>query len=141
LVKRLATKSKGLTVVGDPDQVRLFLFSVARNLAPYLLILLLTVHIRLAEVSPQLLLIDPKTNPSETRRHIFSAQIENLELMQKGKYRLIPLEPGLRLMRDGTDFKPTTQLFLEENYRSTSSILAASLAVVSQGASVFALLS
>jgi len=31
------------------------------------------------------------------------------------------------------DFPDTTQIFLEENYRSTGAILEASLAIVSQG--------
>ncbi|OSX59010.1 hypothetical protein POSPLADRAFT_1151629 [Postia placenta MAD-698-R-SB12] len=42
-----------------------------------------------------------------------SAEIENLERMQK-------------------DFPTTQQIFLEQNYRSTASILAASMAIVSQ---------
>lgn len=55
-----------------------------------------------------------------------SAEIGNLLLMQAGAlFRRWP--------SDAADFKPTEQIFLEENYRSTGRILAASLAVVKQG--------
>jgi DNA helicase-2/ATP-dependent DNA helicase PcrA len=59
-----------------------------------------------------------------------SAEVENLSFMLNGKITVICVGTSVDA---STDFKPTHQVFLEENYRSTSSILAAALAVVQQG--------
>lgn len=60
-----------------------------------------------------------------------SADVANLSKMQKGLEDRCP--PPLALTISVPDFPGTQQIFLEENYRSTASILKLSLAIVSQG--------
>lgn len=73
-----------------------------------------------------------------------SAEVENLMHMLKGELRFSidvdRLVHALIVTRSlyFADFKGTHQVMLEENYRSTSSILQAALAVVEQGESVIA---
>lgn len=64
--------------------------------------------------------------------------MKNLDKMRRGgKQLVIPLQHSATDVYMLLDFPNTTQIFLEENYRSTASILNASLAIVSQGMSRF----
>lgn len=58
-----------------------------------------------------------------------SAEVENLNKMTKGKHGLILARPLTRY----SDFTGVEAIYLEENYRSTGSILSAAHSVVSQG--------
>lgn len=60
-----------------------------------------------------------------------SAEVGNLAKMTSGE--LDRLSTACLADRLLADFKGTTQILLEENYRSSSAILKASLAVVEQG--------
>ena len=107
LVKHFARSSGAVTVVGDPDQVRRRAVLGCRCLC-----------VQLARADPQQSIYGWR-----------SAEIGNLLLMQAGSSHCHMFALTL------ADFKPTEQIFLEENYRSTGRILGASLAVVKQGPS------
>jgi DNA helicase II / ATP-dependent DNA helicase PcrA len=66
-----------------------------------------------------------------------SAEVENLQKMRHGmshifQYDCIYSNP---MRQFKTDFPKTEQILLEDNYRSTGSILDLSLAIVGQGES------
>lgn len=64
-----------------------------------------------------------------------SAEVRNLKNMIRGYHRS-PDTTSIADMHLILDFPGTEQILLEQNYRSTGSILAASVAIVSQGIDV-----
>ena len=56
-----------------------------------------------------------------------SAEIENLNRMNRGRFLMIKVRANM------IDFSGVQAIYLEENYRSTGSILSAAHSVITQG--------
>lgn len=92
---------------------------------------------------------DPDQSSKSTRLHLGgvsthisvygwrAAEVKNIAKMQK---RWCSSVEHIQTPYPFADFPGTEQIFLEQNYRSTSSILKCSLAIVSQGLFTLALL-